>query len=39
MTLWSGREMAFLKGNLPTISRVHGFPYLATHLNRKVEGA
>ncbi len=23
---WPGREMAFLKGNLPTVSRVHGFP-------------
>ncbi|KKM23754.1 hypothetical protein LCGC14_1612050 [marine sediment metagenome] len=30
MTLWPGRETAFLKGNLPTVSRVNGFPYPAT---------
>ena len=27
---WPGREMAFLKGNLPTVSRVYGFPCPAT---------
>ena len=36
---WPGREMALLKGNLPTVSWVCGVPYSATHINRKVEGA
>ena len=29
---WPGREMALLKGNLPTVSRVCGVPYSATFL-------